>query len=145
MPHLTTSIEIDAPREHVFALAADVSKQPEWTTFIKGVAITSGDGRSPGTTDETLIKVGPQSHDLEGTWTEFKPGEVFARSFTGYMDMTDKMTFAPAGKGTRVEWTVDYKPPFGVIGKIMAVVLMARMFQNELEASLDRLKATLES
>lgn len=145
MPHLVTSIEIDAPREHVFALAADVARQREWTTFIKEVAITSGDGKSEGTTDETVIKVGPQSHDLQGTWTEYKPGEVFARRFTGYMQMTDRMTFTPSGRGTRVDWTVDYKPPFGLIGAVMAVVFMARLFQNELEASLERLQTALES
>ena len=144
MPRLSWSIEIDAPKEHVFALAADVSKQPEWSTFIKEVAITSGDGKSEGTTERTVIKIGPQRHKLEGVWTEFKPGEVMARRFTGYLVMQDRMTFAAAGNGTRVEWTVNYKPPFGPLGVIMAWFMMARIFQNEIEASLDNLKTALE-
>jgi len=144
MPNLAASIDIDAAKEHVFALAADPSRQPEWTTFIKKVVITSGDGKSEGTTDRTTIKVGPQPHTLEGTWTAYRPGELLARRFTGYMRMEDRITFAPAGKGTRVEWSVNYTPPFGLIGKFMAWFLMARIFQNELEASLENLKRVLE-
>jgi hypothetical protein len=39
---------------------------------------------------------------------------------------------------------VNYTPPFGIIGKVGAFLVMARVFQNELEASLDTLKAQLE-
>ena len=49
-----------------------------------------------------------------------------------------------AGNGTRVEWRVNYTPPFGIIGKLGALILMARVYQNELEGSLDNLKAALE-
>jgi uncharacterized protein YndB with AHSA1/START domain len=144
MPRLTASIDIAASREHVFATAADPAKQPEWTTFIKEISITSGDGKSEGTTDHTVIKVGPRPHKLEGTWTEYKPGEALARRFTGYMDLQERMAFATANGGTRVQWSVNYKPPFGVVGKFMAWFMMARIFQNELEASLENLKKTLE-
>ncbi len=144
MPRLKAAIEIDAPREHVFALAADVSKQPEWTTWIKDVKIRSGDGKSAGTTDETIFKVGPQPHRLEGTWVEYQSGDVLARNFAGYLQAKERMTFMPANGGTRVEWTVDYKPPFGIVGQLMAWFMMARFFQNELEASLENLKAALE-
>jgi len=43
-----------------------------------------------------------------------------------------------------VEWRVNYTPPFGLIGKIGAFLLMARIYQNELEGSLENLKAELE-
>ncbi len=145
MPKFAPSIEIDAPKEHVFALAADVTKQPDWAIFIKEVAIKSGDGKSAGTTDETVIKIGPQKHRLEGTWTEYTPGEVLGHNYTGYLKLRDRLTFTPSGNGTRVQWSVDYTPPFGMLGKIMAAFMMARVFQNDVEASLDNLKAALES
>jgi uncharacterized membrane protein len=144
MPRFSPSIVIDAPKDHVFALAADYTRQPEWTTLIKDVVLTSGDGKSEGTTDRTVIKIGPQKHTLEGTWTEYRPGEALAHSYTGYLKMKDRITFTPEGNGTRVQWSVDYKPPFGPLGAVMAVVMMARIFQNEIEASLDNLKAALE-
>ena len=145
MPRLKAVVDIDVPREHVFALAADVSKQPEWTTWIKEIIITSGDGKSAGTTDRTKFKVGPQARLLEGTWTEYEPAEAFARHFTGYLEADERMTFIPINGGTRVEWTVNYKPPFGVLGAFMAWFMMARFFQNELEASLENLRELLES
>src|SRR5207249_10193766 len=53
LARVAKSIEIDAPREHVFALATDIGRQPDWTTFVKEGLITSGDGKSGGTRDRT--------------------------------------------------------------------------------------------
>jgi uncharacterized membrane protein len=145
MARIVKSIEIDAPNEHVFALALDFSRQPEWTTFIKEALVTSGDGKSAGTTDRSVIKVGPRASESEGEWTEYKPGEIFARRSSGGMSMEERMTFTPAGGGTRVEWAVEYKPPMGPLGALMDVFMMNRVFQNELEASLANLKVALET
>ena len=145
MARIVKSIQIDAPNEHVFALALDFSRQPEWTTFIKEALVTSGDGKSVGTTDRSVLKVGPRSSKSEGEWTEYKAGETFARRSSGGMSMEEKMTFTPTGGGTRVEWTVDYKPPMGPLGAFMDAFMMNRVFQNELEASLENLKVALET
>ena len=145
MPRFKAAIDIDAPREHVFALAADPLKQPEWTTWVKEATIAAGDGKSAGTRERTVIKVGPQRHAHDVEWTDYRPNEVLARHFTGYLDVKERMTFTPANGGTRVVWDIDYVPPFGIIGKLGAWFMMARIFQNELEASLENLKAALES
>lgn len=144
MPRFKAAIDIDAPREHVFATAGDALKQPEWTTWIKDVRIVQGDGKSAGTRDQTVIKVGPQRKTHDGVWTEFESPGVLARRFTGYLDVKERLTCTESDGGTHVEWSIDYKPPFGVIGKIGAFVMMARIFQNELEASLENLKRDLE-
>ena len=145
MPRIVKSIEIDAPREHVFALALDFSRQPEWTTFIREATVTSGDGKSPGTKDSTVLKVGPRAARHEGEWIAYQPGEVFSRRLTGGMTMDEKLTFTAAGSGTNVEWAVDYTPPMGPIGKFMDAFMMNRVFQNEIEASLENLKTELET
>ena len=59
--------------------------------------------------------------------------------------MDERMTFTPAGNGTNVEWAVNYTPPMGPIGKMMDVFMMNRVFQNEIEASLENLKTALEA
>lgn len=143
MPSLKATIDIGAAREHVFA-AADPVKMPDWTTHIKEVVLTSGDGRSEGTTDATIIKVGPTRHRLESIWTDFRPAQILARKFTGYFDGQERLTFEPKDGGTHVEWAVDYTPPFGLVGRFGAWFMMARIFQNELEASLENLKSALE-
>lgn len=145
MPHIEKSIDIQAPREHVFAYAVKPESQPEWTTFIKEVALTSGDGKSEGTTDRCVVKIGPRAQALDALWTEYKPGESFGRRSTSGMAMQGRLAFEPSGGGTRVVWTVDYTPPMGPVGAIVDVLFMNRVFQNEIEASLENLKSRLEA
>jgi uncharacterized protein YndB with AHSA1/START domain len=143
MPRVKTGIEIDAPREHVFA-AAEPSKLPDWTIHVAEVVVTGGDGKSQGTTDTTYIKVTPRRNQLDHTWTDFRPGEAWARKFTGYFEGEERMTFTPEGNGTKVEWTYNYTPPYGILGKIGALLVMSRVVQNNMESSLENLKRELE-
>ncbi len=145
MPRIVKSIEIDAAREHVFAFAVDAQRQPDWVTFIKQVEITSGDGKSAGTTDRCLIKLGPRAQTVEAEWTEYQTNESFARRATGGMQMQGRLTFTPSGEGTGVQWTIDYTPPMGALGAVVDALFMNRVFQNEVEESLEKLKAALES
>jgi uncharacterized membrane protein len=143
MPRIKTAIDINAPREHVFA-AAEPSKLPDWAIHVKEVLITSGDGKSSGTTDRTTINVTPRNNVLESTWTDFRPGETWARRFTGYFEGDERVTFTAANGGTRVEWTYNYTPPYGIMGKIGALLVMSRVVQNNMETSLEKLKGELE-
>jgi len=145
MARITKSIQIDAPHDHAFALALDFARQPEWSTFIQESIVTSGDGSSAGTTDRTTIKVGPRASVNENLWTEYQAGEKFARRATSGMSIEERLTFAESGGGTLMTWMVDYKPPMGPLGAFMNVFMMNRVFQNEIEASLENLKAALES
>jgi uncharacterized protein YndB with AHSA1/START domain len=143
MPRVKATIDIDAPREHVFA-AAEPAKLPDWTIHVAEVLITSGDGKSAGTTDRTTIHVTPRKNTLESTWTDFRPGESWARRFTGYFEGEERLTFTPANGGTHVEWVYNYTPPYGPIGKIGALLVMSRVVQNNMETSLEKLKGDLE-
>ena len=144
MPRLKAAIEIDAPREHVFAIAGDLAKRPEWTTFVKEVTLSEGDGKSVGTKDRMVAKIGPRPNQWQGELTEYAPGEAWGRKFSGYFKGDERITFTAAGNATLVEWRVNYTPPFGVIGQLGAFLLMARVYQNELEGSLENLKLALE-
>jgi uncharacterized membrane protein len=143
MPKLKAVIDIDASREHVFA-AAEPLKMPEWTIHVKDVTVTEGDGKTAGTKDKTIIQVTPRKNTLMCEWTDYRPGETFARTFTGYLSGTERFTFTPEGNGTRVEWRFDYTPPFGPLGKIGALLVMSRVVQNNMESSLETLKTELE-
>jgi Polyketide cyclase / dehydrase and lipid transport. len=144
MPRIKATIDIDAPREHVFA-AAEPTRMPEWTIHVKEVLITSGDGKSAGTTDRTTIQVTPRKNKLECIWTEYTQGQTFARKFTGYFTGEERLTFTPQDGGTRVEWTYNYTPPYGILGKIGALVMMSRVVQNDMESSLENLKRAMET
>jgi hypothetical protein len=144
MPRIKVGIDIDATKEHVFAAAEPVN-MPEWTVHVKEVTVTSGDGRSAGTTDRTVIQVTPRRNRLDSQWTEYNTGEAWARKFTGYFVGQERMTFTPANGGTRVEWLYDYSPPYGILGRFGAWFMMSRVVQNNMESSLENLKTALES
>jgi hypothetical protein len=143
MPNLKATIDIDASREHVFA-AAEPLKMPEWTIHVKEVIVTDGDGKSAGTKDKTIINVTPRKNTLESEWTEYKPGEAWARNFTGSLSGTERIDVAEVDGGTRLTWTYNYTPPFGPLGKIGALLVMSRVVQNNMESSLETLKTELE-
>jgi uncharacterized membrane protein len=109
------------------------------------VEITAGDGKSIGTKDRCLMKLGPRAQEMEAEWTEYKENEAFARRATSGMDIQGRMTFTPMREGaTRVQWNLEYTPPMGALGRFLDLLFMNRIFQNEVEASLERLKGQME-
>ncbi len=144
MPSILKSIDIDASPDNVFNYVTNVSTQPDWIKFLKEIDITSGDGQTKGTTDRSVIKLGPRAQEVEELWTEYDPPRLFARKATSGMEMEGRMTFDPSDDGTHVEWTIGYRPPMGSLGMVVDVLFMNRVFQNEIEESLESLKAQLE-
>ena len=112
---------------------------------MKEGAITSGDGKSARTTDRTVVQIGLRPTKSEHTWTEYNTGERFARRATKGLEMEERMLFTQVGNGTDVQWAVTYRPPFGPLGAFMDIFMMNRVYQNEIEGSLERLKAALET
>ncbi len=144
MARILKYIDIDASPDNVFNYVTNVSTQPDWIKFMKSVDITSGDGQTKGTTDRSVIKLGPRAQEVEALWTEYDPPRLFARKATSGMDMAGRMTFEPSDDGTHVEWTIGYRPPMGPLGMVVDALFMNRVFQNEIEESLESLKAQLE-
>ena len=145
MARVVKSIRIDAPREHVFALATDITRQPDWTTFVKEGVITSGDGKSAGTTDRMVIQVGPRPTKAEHTWTEYNSRRaVCPARHEGHADGRAHDLHA-CWQRHRRSVGCNYTPPMGPIGAFMDVFMMNRVYQNEIEGSLERLKEALET
>ena len=144
MPSIRKSIDIEASPDNVFSYVTNTTTQPDWVKFLKAVDITSGDGQSKGTTDRCVVKLGTRAQSVDALWSEYDPPRSFARKSTGGMEMEGRMTFKPTDDGTHVEWTIAYKPPMGTLGAIMDTLFLNRVFQNEIEESLEALKAQLE-
>ena len=144
MPRIRKTIDIEASPEHVFGYATNAYTQTGWVKFLKQIDITSGDGQSQATADRCVVKLGPRAQAVDAVWTEYDAPRAFARKTTGGMEMEGRMTFQPADGGTRVEWTIGYKPPMGPLGLLVDALFMNRVFQNEVEESLEKLRAALE-
>jgi uncharacterized membrane protein len=145
MSRIAKSIQIDAPQDQVFAYAADVEKQPNWIVFIKEIEVTSGDGHSRGTTDRCVAKMGLRSQVMEAEWTEFRPPDSFGRRITSGAKMEGRVAFSAKDGGTSVQWNISYRPPYGMMGRLVDIFFMNRVFQNEVEESLENLKKALEA
>ena len=144
MARIVKSIDIDASPENVFNYATNAARQPDWVKFLREIEITAGDGRSKDTTDRCVIKLGPRAQAVEAVWTEYDPPRTFARKATSGMEMEGRMTFEASDAGTRVQWAIRYRPPMGPMGLMVDALFMSRVFQNEIEESLESLKAQLE-
>jgi len=146
MPQVSKSIEISAPRERVFQEAADPAKQPDWALLLNRVELTQGDGRTLGSKQAWQFKVGPRAQNLEATVTRFVENEYVSREATGALALEESMNFvALAPNLTRMHWTFEYTPPLGRMGRLLDLILVNRVFQNDVETSLEALKARLET
>jgi len=146
MPQVSKSIEISAPRERVFQEAADPVKQPDWALLLNRVELTQGDGRTLGSKQAWQFKVGPRAQNLEATVTRFVENEYVSREATGALALEESMNFVALDPNlTRVHWTFEYTPPLGRLGRLLDLVLVNRVFQNDVETSLEALKARLET
>lgn len=147
MPRLDNSIDIKLPKERVFEYVSDVTARPEWVKWTKRAEVTSTKAREIGSTDAGVMQVGPQKQTVEAIVTEYRPDYVFTRRHTRGLEMTDRIAVvpSPSGEGTKVAWSVEYKPPMGAMGKMMDQLFMVRLFDQLMKDSLNNLRDRLET
>ena len=145
MPRLDNVIEVKAPRETVFEYVSKVASQPEWVKWAKSAEVRSEEAGVVGSTDAMLMQVGPRKESVEGIITEFKDGQFISRRLTKGMSMTESISLASFGDGTKVAWSIEYTPPMGALGMTMDVLFMARLFDQLMKDSLVNLKERFEA
>jgi|DewCreStandDraft_5_1066085.scaffolds.fasta_scaffold01736_10 uncharacterized membrane protein len=146
MPRIRKGIDIEATPEQVFAEIADPARQTEWALPFREIEVVEGDGKSQGSVQRWQFKVGPRAETLTAIVTDYKENRSIAREVReGPLAYRDRLSVVPqTGEVTRVEWLVEYEPPMGMLGRLMDALLMNRVFQNDIETSLERLKVRLE-
>lgn len=148
MSRVTVQIDIDAPKEKVFATMLDPRCLPDWVTIHKKVNRTSdGELREGFEMDQTLVLRGAPfkvkwtltayEPSRRATWEGRGPGGSHAR--TAY-----ELSDAPGG-GTRFEYLNEYKAPGGFLGAAASRALVGGTSETEANKSLERLKKLLES
>jgi uncharacterized membrane protein len=147
MPRLDNSIDIKLPKDRVFEYVSDVAARPEWVKWTKRSELTSTEPGVIGSTDAGVMQVGPQKQTVEAIVTEYRPDYVFTRRHTRGMEMTDRIAVvpSPSGEGTKVAWSVEYRPPMGLMGKMMDQMFMVRLFDQLMKDSLNILRDKLET
>lgn len=115
------SVTVNKPRDELYRRWRDFANLPSFMETVESVT-DAGDGRSH------WVVRGPGDKRLEydTVITEDRPGEVIAWESTPGADVRNESRIefkdAPGGRGTEIHAKIDYHPPAGPLGKIVAVV-----------------------
>lgn len=111
------TLRIDAPVERVYAYWRDFEHFPRWMSHVREVREV-GDGRWHWVVDGPAGA--PVEWDSELTQSR-ENRELAWRSVEGStVDNGGRVRFEPEGDGTRVHVELQYSPPGGVIGEVVA-------------------------
>lgn len=137
------AVMVNRPREELYAFWRDFQNLPRFMENVKSVTIMES-GRT------SWIVAGPGEIDIElvSEITEDLPGERIAWRSTqesdvdheGYVEFRDNAF----GRGTEVRVFIDYDPPAGTVGKVVAKV-MQREPRVQARRELRRFKQLLET
>lgn len=137
------TVTINKPRAELYAFWRDFRNLPRFMENIESVR-QSGDGR----TIWSIAAPAGRTVEIETEIVAERENELIAwRSLPGSHVATEgqvRFSDAPAGRGTRVEAVISYRPPAGDLGR-----LIAKLFQREPEIQgrreLKRLKMLMET
>ena len=102
------SIEIDAPIERVFAIAADVERAPEWQGTMKAARAVEQDGEGRPTLVETEIDASVATVKLRLRFSYDEPsGMRWSREDGDLKSLEGSWTFEDLGGRTRATYCLD--------------------------------------
>ncbi|MEJ7717497.1 MAG: SRPBCC family protein [Thermoleophilaceae bacterium] len=145
MGKVTTSIDIDASPEDVWAVVTDLRRLGDWVTIHKDFPEPPPDEVSKGVTFEQTLELAGTAFDVE--WTaksveESKRLEWEGKGPAGTKARTEYRLSEHDG-GTRFDYENEFELPGGALGRIAGGAVDSRS-EKEAEESLERLKALVE-
>lgn len=140
---ITTRIEIHAPIEDVWAVLADIERQPEWMHDLKSVRLTTPGPAAVGTRGIGRVQVFGIGVEDPVEVTAFEPPSHFAIRHEGLVSGAGDIRLEPGSEGiTVVTWDEVLVAP--MLPHLGAVVL-AFVFRPIFQADLERLAAIVET
>lgn len=143
MTTLERDVFINASADAIQAISDDARRLPEWYAGIQE-AEPDGVFPEPGGKVELVYKAAGITFNLTQTSVERVAGQTGVNRMEGMITGTNRMTFRPEGEGTRVTMSFEYEMPGGGVGKLVDRLLAERMNAQNLEKSLENLKALAE-
>ena len=142
-PSIHVGTEIDAPIEAVWAIAADVERQPEWMAEMSDLRMETPEPLGVGSRGSATVTVAGLSTTDPVTVTVFEPPRRFGVRHEGRIHGEGLISLAAkAVQGpTIVEWQERLLPPvFPYLGAVVMRPVLRRVFRDDLE----RLAAMVE-
>jgi uncharacterized membrane protein len=124
------TVVINAPVSQVYCLFTHFEEFPRFMRFVKAVRRLD-DGRS-----HWVVNV-VGHHEWDALTTEAEPDRVIAWRSTDGLENAGRVVFAPEEDGhTRVEVTITYNPPAGLLGDVVESLGAGRRFERDLRQDL---------
>ena len=146
MSSVTESITIAAPPAAVWKVALDPWRLGDWVTIHRQVH--EAPKRKTREGDTIVQTMALRGAPFKVTWTLAELDEPHRAVWRGRGPAGSVATtvyeLTAAGKGTRFDYTNEFVPPGGLVGRVAANALVGGLPRSEARASLERLKALLE-
>jgi len=147
VPKLTKSVEIGASPEKVFTFICDMKKMNDAR---KGWA--EGEWTSEGpvgvsTTSHYVGAAGGSQSEWDLEITEFvKNKKLASRTIgTSKFKMGSLFTFEPTAKGTKMTYSMDYKLPYSILGKLVDKLRVGKDIDKRMGEMMENIKKALEA
>jgi Polyketide cyclase / dehydrase and lipid transport. len=138
------SIEIDASPKDVWT-AILPENMPQWFEPFKEVEWTSEETHAAGSTFRVSSDIADTKSRWDAVMTEVKEDELGEwRTTSGSIYGVAKASLSPAGSGTKLSMSMDYKLPYSVIGRMFDKIRMHKELERDFEVGLADLKYLLE-
>ena len=147
MTKVTKSIEIDASPEKVFAFIIDREKMNEASKgFVEG-EYTSKGPVGVGSTLHFARKAGGSQIEWDYEITEFVNNKKVAMRTIGAskLKIVCSWILEPTATGTKLTYSMDYEPPYSVLGKVVDKLKSSKDIEKSMEKQLGNIKKSLET
>jgi uncharacterized protein YndB with AHSA1/START domain len=141
---IRTEVEVDAPIDEVWAVLADIERQPEWMIEMKAVRLVTSGPVGVGTRGQADVRIFGIGVSDPIEVVEFVPPFRFGIHHRGRFSGNGTITLdtLDGGRRTRVEWAETLVPPlFPNLGSLVQGPILGRIFQ----ADLDRFATIVEA
>lgn len=146
MPTVETSTLIDAPLEHVYAIAKDNERFPEFMKDVKSLTVVESDGNRivcdwVGLVPQFMLKVRWRQEDV---WDDAAHRCEFKQLQGDYDRLDGVWEFKEEADGTRFESVVNYEYNIPTLGALVKKVIHSIVVKN-MEGVLDAIKHRAEA
>lgn len=132
---IRSMVVVDAPIEQVWAMLADIERQPEWMTEMKSVRVLTEGPVGVGTECEAEVRMFGIAVVDPVTITEFEPPMRYAIRHDGAFKGTGLITLESGADLTTtiVRWDEQLSPPvLSHLGALAMTPVLTQIFQADL-------------
>ena len=144
MPKSEASVTINAPIEKVFDAIADQEKAVQYYPAAVLIAV-NGKPDELGSSAELEYHVAGMKIHARITVSEVDKPRKLVHELSGAMSGKWMWSLEQEGQAVKVDFSVDYSVPGGILGKIANQLFLGRINQRNLESTVQGLKVYCET